>query len=242
MRFLSLANRNIKEIYRDPVSILLGVVMPPMLLILFSSIAKNAPLGMFTLKSLTPGVIVFSFGFLTMFSAMLLAKDRQSAFLTRLLVAPLKPMDFILAYTLPFIPIAILQIAISLTIAIVKGLAVDSGLMLILAILLITAVACIGIGMIFGSLLTEPQVAGAGSLVIVSISLFGGVWTSLDMMGGIFKTIGYALPFAHAIDAARAILQGSGFENIRSDLYWVIGYTVVLFLLGVLSFKQGTKQ
>ncbi len=112
MRFLSLASRNLKEIYRDPLAIAWGMVFPAVLMPAIISIGKNAPLEIFTANALTPAVAVFSFGFLTLFSAIILAKDRESAFLTRLLTTPLTATDFILAYILPFLPIAILQIII----------------------------------------------------------------------------------------------------------------------------------
>jgi len=121
MRFYRLANRNMKEIYRDPISILLGLVMPVALLILFSSIYKKIQLEMFSPQSLTSGIIIFSFAFLTMFSGTLLAKDKQSAFLIRLFTTPLKPSDFILAYTLPFIPIAFCQVFVCFVIGAILG-------------------------------------------------------------------------------------------------------------------------
>jgi len=226
MKFLSLANRNMKEIYRDPVSILLGVAMPVILLALFASISKNVPIPQFTVQALTPGIIVFSFSFLTMFSAILLSKDRQSAFLTRLLASPLKPIGFILAYSLPFIPIALLQIIICLIVAVILGFSLNLLLFLLSPMVLIpVAFACIGVGMILGSLLTENQVAGAGSFVIIISSLFGGAWMDLNVVGGVFKNIGYALPFAHAIDATRAIYTGAALIGIASNIYWVVSYT-----------------
>ena len=73
MKFYSLANRNMKEVYRDPISTLLGLAMPIALLILFSSIYTKSKLDMFSPQKLTPGIIVFSFAFLIMFSAILQA-------------------------------------------------------------------------------------------------------------------------------------------------------------------------
>ncbi|WP_199794822.1 NUDIX hydrolase [Paenibacillus faecalis] len=83
------AGRNRKEIFRDPLSIILGIALPLLLLVVFTTIEKNAPLDTFKVENLTPGLIVFSFAFLMMFSALLIAKDKQSAFLTRLFASPL---------------------------------------------------------------------------------------------------------------------------------------------------------
>ena len=242
MKFLSLTSRNMKEIYRDPVSILLGVAMPAALLIIFASISQNIPLEQFEVQALTPGIIVFSFSFLTMFSAILLSKDRQSAFLTRLLASPLRPVDFILAYSLPFIPIALIQIITCFTVAIFFGFSLELINFFVSFIILIPiAFACIGLGMILGSLLTENQVAGVGSLVIITASLFGGAWMDLNMVGGVYKNIGYGLPFAHAIDATRAIYKGTEIIGIVENMYWIVGYTMLFLIAGILSFQWKTK-
>jgi len=104
------------------------------------------------------------------------------------------------------------------------------------------AIVCIGIGMILGSLCTENQVAVGGSILIVLISLFGGTWMDLKMVGGIFKTLGYSLPFAYAIDAAREILRGLSIDKILTELYWVLGYMVISIFVGIIAFKWRMKQ
>lgn len=243
MRFVSLTSRNFKELYREPVSIILGLLMPVGLLVLFVLIGKNAPLKIFTPDMLTPAITIFSFAFLIMFSAVLLSKDRQSAFLLRLLTTPLKPIDFILAYFMPYLPFALLQILACFAVGIILG-ATYSLLNVVLALVVIfpMALVCVGIGMILGSLLSEGQIAGIGSMLITAIGIFGGIWMELKMIGGIFEGVGYVLPFAHAIDAARSVLAGSGLGNVVTNLYWVYGYAVILFVVGVLSFRCRTTN
>jgi ABC-2 type transport system permease protein len=241
MKVISLAGRNIKEVYRDPVSMLLGLAMPVALLILFSSIHKKVQLDMFSPQTLTPGIIIFCFAFLIMFSAMLLAKDKESALLTRLFTTPLKPSDFILAYILPFIPLALFQTVICLIVGAILG-ATYQNLILACIILFITAIICICSGMILGSFFTVNQVSGVGSLLITAIGLFCGAWTPLKMMGGVFETIGYALPFAHAVDAAKGLLTGSSFSDILGNFYFILIYALVLFVLAIFSFRWRMRR
>ncbi|MGE5529065.1 MAG: ABC transporter permease [Patescibacteria group bacterium] len=191
---MSLANRNLKELFRDPLAIGLGVAMPIGFLALFISIQKRLPLEMFTAPVLTPGITVFSFAFLMMFSGTMLVKDRYSAFLTRLLATPLKPVDYILAYILPFISIALLQIAACFGAGALLGFHLDIHVLTSLLILLPAALIFIGLGMLLGSLCTENQVPGFGSILITGTSLFSGAWMDLKAVGGIFAGIGYALP------------------------------------------------
>jgi len=241
MKMLSLAGRNMKEIYRDPLTTALGIGMPALLLFLFTSIGKNAPVETFQIDMLTPAVIVFSFSFVIMFSATLLVKDRHSEFLNRLLAAPLRAVDFIIAYILPFIPFAVMQILVCMIIGLALGLKLTGSILLSLLIMIPVALTCIGIGMILGSLFTENQVAGVGSIMIIIISLFSGAWMDLKMVGGIFERVGYALPFAHAIDASRAIITGASLSDIISELAWVCAYMIATISAGIVAFRWKTR-
>jgi ABC-2 type transport system permease protein len=241
MKIFSLSLRNLKEIYRDPISILLGLGMPVALLILFSSINKKVPLEIFSPQSLTPGIIIFCFAFLIMFSAILLAKDRQTAFLTRLFTTPLKSTDFIFSYTLPFLPLSLFQISICLIVGLILG-AVFKNLILACLIFLLVALICVSIGMILGTFLTVNQVSGVGSVLITAIALFSGAWMDLKMIGGFFETLGYALPFAHAVDASKGLLLGTGFSKVLTDFYIILFYAIVLFIFAILSFRLRMKK
>lgn len=242
MRFTSLAQRNLKEIFRDPITLLLGVAMPVLFLFLFSSL-KNLGGGieLFQPQMLTPGLVIFSFAFIIMFSGTLLGKDSKTAFLTRLLSTPLRPIDFLLAYLLPFIPVAIFQVVVCYTVGIFLGGSIDHvGLSLL--IFLLMALLCISFGIILGSLFTLSQISGIGSLLITTISLFSGAWMDLKMIGGIFYKIGYALPFAYSIDALKALTKGAGFAEIKGDLLWVAGYTLVFLVMAVYAIKWRTRR
>jgi ABC-2 type transport system permease protein len=241
MKIFSLSLRNLKEIYRDPVSMLLGLGMPVALLILFSSIYKKVPLEIFYPQSLTPGIIIFCFAFLIMFSAILLAKDRQTAFLTRLFTTPLKSRDFIFSYTLPFFPLSIFQITICLIVGLILG-AVFKNLILTYLIFLLVALICVSIGMILGTFLTLNQISGVGSLLITAIALLSGAWMDLKMVGGFFETLGYALPFAHAVDASKKLFLGSAFSVVLTDFYIILFYAIGLFIFAILSFRLRMKK
>jgi ABC-2 type transport system permease protein len=96
--------------------------------------------------------------------------------------------------------------------------------------------------MILGSFFTVNQVSGVGSLLITAIGLFCGAWTPLKMMGGVFETIGYALPFAHAVDAAKGLLTGSSFSDILGNFYFILIYALVLFVLAIFSFRWRMRR
>jgi len=241
MKFLSLTNRNMKEIYRDPLTLLLGMAMPLGLLFLFTSLFKNTQVNIFSPQSLTPGIIVFSFAFIIMFSAILLAKDKQTAILTRLFTTPLSATDFIVAYLIPFFPLAAIQTATCFILGLLLG-ASYSQVLIALVILFLVALTCISIGILLGSLFTVNQVSGIGSIFITVISLFSGAWMDLHMVGGVFKAIGYAMPFAHGIDAAKGIMAGNPVSEYAKSNLIVLAYALVFFVLAILAFRWRMKK
>ena len=80
MRIRVFAVRTLKEMLRDPLTLLFGAGFPVVLLLLLTAIQKNVPVELFAPENLTPGIAVFGFSFLTLFSATIIAKDRESAF------------------------------------------------------------------------------------------------------------------------------------------------------------------
>jgi len=239
MRFAELAIRNFKEMLRDPISTGLELGIPAGFLVIFWSLGQSMGDESFlTTTMLVPGIAVFGFAFLLMFSAMMLSRDRESALLSRLLTAPLKPRDFILSYSLPYIPMVILQIAVCFGIGALLGLEMPGNAGLAFLVLLVTGICCVELGMILGLLFNVNQVSGVGSVIITLVALLGGIWIDIEAIGGVFYGVGNALPFAHAIDAARDAVIGAGFSSIATDFYWVLGYTLVFFTVGTFLFRR----
>jgi len=233
MRFVVLAKRNFKEMFLDYLSVGLAIAFPPALLLVFQAIPD-----WLTPTQLTPGIVLFGFAMLSLSSGMLLAKDRDSALLSRLLTAPLRANDFIFAYSLPYIPVAIIQIVVVFAIGGLLGLEISGNIGIVFLVLFAMSIGYIGLGMLLGSLFTYKQVPIAW-IAINLLTIFGGAWMDLEAIGGGIQSTMNALPFAHAIDAARDVMvHGVGFSDIATDFYWVLGYTLVFFALGVFLFRR----
>jgi ABC-2 type transport system permease protein len=242
MRTVALAGRVFKEVYRDRAGITLGIIYPAMLMVIFVLIEGHVPVDIFEPINIMPGITVFSFAFLTMFSASMLARDREKAFLVRLLTTPLKPSEFILAYSLPYFLIALLQTAVMFLTGTLFGAPAGIGYITSLLFLLPTAMICIGIGMILGSLFSESALPAPGTITIVIIAFFSGAFADFKMIGGIIRTIALVLPFSHAVDGIRSILAGNPLSEVMNSLYMVIAYALLFYLLGVLFFRWRTRS
>ena len=242
MRLLTFASRNTKEILRDPLTLFFGLGFPLVLILLLSAIQANIPVKLFEIQHLTPGITVFGLAFMTLFSATIIAKDRGSSLLQRLYTTPLTPLDFILGYTLPIIPISVAQCIICYIAAIILGLNITVNILYAVAFIVPVSILYIALGLLCGSVLNDKQVGGICGALLTNLSAWlSGVWFDLDLVGGAFKKIAYALPFVHAVDMQRAVLAGD-FVGIFPHIWWVLGYAATLLAIAVWLFLRQMKK
>ena len=242
MRMLTFAKRIAKEILRDPLNLFFGLGFPLVLMVLLSAIQANIPVKLFEIQHLTPGITVFGLAFMTLFSATIIAKDRGSALLQRLYTTPRTPTDFILGYTLPMLPISVAQSIICYGAAILLGLEPTVHILYAVLFILPIALLYIALGLLCGSVLTDKQAGGVCGALLTNLSAWlSGIWFDLELVGGVFREISYALPFVHAVELERAVLAGD-FGGIFPHLWWVLGYALALLLLAVYLFLRQMKK
>ena len=242
MRMLVFAKRNFKEIIRDPLNLCFLFGFPIVLLLLLSAIQANIPVSMFEIDHLSPGIAVFGLAFMTLFSATLISKDRQSSFTQRLYTSPMTALDFILGYTLPLIPIAMAEVFVPYAIAIILGLTISVNILLSIAFTIPIALLYIAIGLLCGSVLNDKQVGGICGALLTNLSAWlSGIWFDLELVGGAFKKVAYALPFVHSVEMQRAIISGD-FHGIFPHFWWVLGYAVIILVAAVALFLKQMKD
>ena len=242
MRMVTFAKRCCKEILRDPVNLFFGLGFPLVLLLLLSSLQKNIPVSLFEIDTLAPGITVFGLSFITMFSASLISKDRESAFLQRLYTTPLTGFDFILGYMLPLLPIALGQAALCFLFSIPLGLTVRIHIIYAIIGIIPMAVFNIALGLLCGSLLGTKQVGGVCGALLTNLSAYlSGVWFDLNLVGGFFEKIAYALPFVHAAEMEKALFRGD-FQLAATHLLPVALYSAVVTVVAVLCFLRQMKK
>ena len=242
MRMWTFAKRCSKDILRDPLNLAFGLGFPLVLLLLLSSIQANIPVNLFEIDTLTPGITVFGLSFLTLFSATLIAKDRESSLLQRLYTTPLTAADFILGYMLPILPIALGQSLICYLFAIPLGLTVSVHIVYAVLGIIPMAIFNISLGLLCGSLLGVKQVGGICGALLTNLSAWlSGVWFDLHLVGGLFEKIANVLPFVHAAQMEKALFQGD-FATAATHLLPVILYSILITLVAVHCFLGQMKR
>ncbi len=242
MRTMTFAKRCAKEILRDPLNLGFGLGFPLVLLFLLSAMQANIPVSLFEIDTLTPGITVFGLSFMTLFSATLIAKDRESAFLQRLYTTPLTGLDFIIGYMLPILPIAIGQTAVCYLFAIPLGLTVSTNIVYAVIGIIPMAVFNIALGLLCGSVLGVKQVGGICGALLTNLSAWlSGVWFDLKLVGGLFESVANALPFVHAAEMEKALFSGN-FEDAAVHILPILLYGVGITVVAALCFLRQMKQ
>ena len=242
MKMLTFAGRNAKEILRDPLNLFFGLGFPLVLILLLSAIQANIPVALFEIQHLTPGVTVFGLSFMTLFSATLIAKDRGSSLLRRLYTTPLTPVDFILGYTLPMLPIAVAQSVVCYAAAWALGLKLTVGISYALLGILPVSLLYIALGLLCGSVLTDKQAGGVCGALLTNLSAWmSGIWFDLDLVGDGFKRVANLLPFVHMVELERHIVGGR-FTDAPPHLFPILLYAVATLCGAVWLFLRQMKK
>jgi ABC-2 type transport system permease protein len=189
---------------------------------------------------IAPGIIIFGLLILVPNSARSIVVDKEKGFLSRLKTTPLRPSEFILGYSLTFVLIAVAQIIIFMLFSYIFGMDIVGNIILAFFIFLLTSLCCIGLGMIIASLSkSETQADPLSWLISMPMAMLSGCWFSLEYFPPYLRSIAYAFPFAHSIEAARGVLtRGVGLSGISTDFYWLIGWTMALFTIGIILFRK----
>lgn len=236
--------RNIKEIVRDPLSLILTLGMPLVLEILFYLIFHGMT-AQFEMRYLAPGIATFSQSFLALFVGLLLANDRSSSFLTRLYVSKARSHEFVLAYALALLPIALVQ---SLLFFLVGGCFDASifsvGMVYSILLSLVTSLFFIAVGLLLGTLCNEKSIGGVASIIIAGQSVLSGMWFPIEGLSQGFLTAMRVLPFRNATLLVQNALNG--IANTLNDFVWplliVLAYTVVTVIAAIIAFGAKMKE
>ena len=242
MRTMTFANRCAKEILRDPINLCFGLGFPLVLLLLLSCMQANIPVSLFEIDTLTPGITVFGLSFMTLFSATLIAKDRESALLQRLYTTPLSGFGFIIGYMLPILPIALGQTVICYLFAIPLGLTVNVNVIFAIIGIMPMAVFNIALGLLCGSIFGIKQVGGICGALLTNLSAWlSGVWFDLKLLGEFFEKLANSLPFVHAVEMEKALLAGN-FELAAAHILPILLYSILVTVVAVLCFLRQMKK
>lgn len=236
MRILNFAKRNFKELIRDPLSLIFAIILPLFLLFIFQQF--DIPNESYKLENFTAGIIVFGFSFITLFTAMLISKDRTTSLLIRLGISPMKPIEYILGYIISLIPIIVVQDILFFILACLMGLTFSINIIWAILVSIIIAILFISIGILIGSIFTEKASSGISSIIVQLVCFTSGMYFPKELLGDVFGKVCEYLPFESAVTIIKGIMNNNlNLITARNIIVFSI-YTIIILILSIILFNK----
>lgn len=236
MRTINFAKRNFKELIREPLSLVFAIILPLFLLFIFQQF--NIPNDSYKIENFTAGIIVFGFSFITLFTSMLVSKDRTTSLLIRLGISPMKSSEYILGYMLSLVPIILIQDILFFILACLMGLSFSINIIWAVIVSIIISILFISIGILIGSIFTEKASSGISSIIVQLVCFTSGMYFPKELLGNMFGKICEYLPFESAVIIIKGVMNNNlELISVRNVIVFSI-YTIVILMLSIIYFKK----
>ena len=189
-----------------------------------------------------PGIIVLILTVVSgMLSGMAVVREKEIGTLEQLLVTPLKPLQLIIGKALPFVALALLELALATGVAVFwfKLPLVGSVGLLTLCALVYFSVT-LGIGLLASTVSqTQQQAMFTVWFFLVFGILMSGFFFPIENMPGWVQKLTLVNPMRYIMKIVRGIfLKGSTFGDVLPDLAPLAGLGLVIFTAAVVRFRK----
>lgn len=244
-RIKALVIRNLKETLREPLSLVFCIAFPLVMLVMMQLIlggVDEAGAAAFNINNFASGIAVFGYTFTMLFIALGIASDKNAAFMTRISISPLKPIEYYASFIIAFLPICLVQTVIFFACALIFGLKLSVGLLIAIVYLLPSVLFYISCGLFIGTVAKSDKAAGPiSSIFICGAGILGGVWMPIETIGGGFFKACKALPFFNTVKPSASAVNGV-YGDIFPCVIITLCYTALLLGLSAWIYRSNTKK
>ncbi|MFJ9209069.1 ABC transporter permease [Streptomyces sp. NPDC102264] len=197
-----------KLLLRNGEQLLLTVIIPSLLLVLFSTVDIIDTGADKAVDFLAPGVLALAV-MSTAFTGQAIATgfERRYGVLKRLAVSPLPRWALMAAKTLSVLVTEVLQIVLLTVIAFALGWSPEGSPLAVLPLLVLGTAAFSGLGLLMAGTLRAEATLAAANLVFLLLLVGGGVIVPLDEFPDAARSVLGLLPISALSDGLREVLQ-----------------------------------
>lgn len=195
---------------------------------------------------LLPGIVAMSIMQMAVFSVAFVFTDyKEKGILKRLLATPMKPYQFVTANVITRLLMAVFQTLALLSVGIlIFHSHVYGSWWLVFLLSVLGGTMFLGLGFtISGVSKTVDAVPAVANIIIFPMLFLSGIFFPTSSMPDWLQHIVSYLPLAPFAHAMREVVgNGATLSAISHDLYWMLGWAVVLVALAVISFGFEEKR
>ncbi len=237
----AVAVRVLRQLRRDPRTLALLLVVPPVLLTILKYAFDSNPQAFQQIG----GPLVGLFPFITMFlvTSITMLRERTTGTLERLMAMPLAKLDLLLGYAIAFAIVAAVQAAIAAAIAFGPlGLDTVGSPVVVGALAIANALLGMALGLLVSAFAqTEFQAVQFMPAFVFPQLLLCGLFVPRDEMAPLLEWVSYALPLTYAFEALqRVTVDGSLGTTGALDVGVTVAATLASLALGAATLRRRT--
>jgi len=193
---------------------------------------------------MAPGVLAILVTLIGLFlSGMSLVKEKELGTIEQLNVTPIRKIQFITGKLIPFIAIALFDLAFGLLIAkVVFNLPIVGSLWLLFSFGILYLIGILALGLFISTVAnTQQQVMFVTYFFMMIFILMGGIFTPVDSMPHWAQLVDEANPVFHFMRIMRmVVLKGSGFNDLIHEFFALCIIGATFLILAVWRYKKTT--
>jgi ABC-2 type transport system permease protein len=237
---LATAGRVLRQLRRDPRTLVLIVGVPCLLLTLLKFLFADQPATFQRVG--VPLVGVFPFVSMFVVTSITMLRERTTGTLERLMSMPLAKLDLLTGYGIAFALVAAGQAVVVSAVAFAGlGLEVEGSLPLVIALAVANAALGMALGLFASAFATtEFQAVQFMPAFVVPQILLSGLFVPTARMTPVLEGMAHALPLTYAFDALARVARDTGGPRLVLDVGVVLGATILALVLGAATLRRRT--
>ncbi len=178
------------------------------------------------------GMILLLIG--SMMTSISIAREKETGTMEVLLVSPVRPLQMILAKTVPYFVISLIDVAIILLMSVyVLGVPIVGNLSLLVGITMVYIFLALAQGILISSVsntqTTALLISGMG--LLLPVMMLSGMIFPIESMPRALQLLSYVIPASwYTSSISKIMIRGLGFSAIRTELVILAGMTIFLVI------------
>lgn len=189
-----------------------------------------------------PGVIALIFMIVsTALTSVAVVREKELGTMEILLVSPFKPIMVLIAKTVPYLVLSLIDFIIILLLSVfLLNVEIRGNLILIFAESILFIITCLSLGLLISNLTSSQQTAMLVSMMgmMLPTVFFTGFMFPLENMPKIFQWISYIVPSKYYYAIIKGVmLKGLGFSYVWKETLVLAGMAMGLLFIALKNFK-----
>ena len=174
-------------------------------------------------------------------TAFAIVREREQGTLEQLIVTPIKSWELMLGKILPFVAVALVNVALTVGVGMFWfGVPVAGSIPLLFGLSLIFLLGSLGLGVLISNISTnQMQAMYIASFIMIPAFILSGLFVPRDNMPWLAYYSGYLLPVTYFLEIVRGIItKGVGITYLWPWVWPMAIFSIAVFFLSVILFRK----